>query len=430
MNAYILTIGDELLIGQVIDSNAAWMAQQLNLAGLAVVESLSVADTTEGITEGLVRALEKADLVLMTGGLGPTKDDITKKTLADFFGVGMVFDQASYDRILRLFERWGRSTTEAHRLQCFMPENAELLENKMGTAPGMWFERDGKVVVSMPGVPYEMKYIVEHGVLPRAKERFVPEALIHRTIRTVGEGESRIARRIESIEKGLPDHIKLAFLPSLGQVRLRLSGRGGDEAVLSRELDKQVAAIQAAIPELIFGYDNETLEEVIGRMLTERQWMMATAESCTGGYVAHRITSIPGSSRYYQGSAIVYANELKVSMLGVSEASLMEHGAVSEAVVRQMVEGACQALKTDVAIATSGIAGPGGGTAEKPVGTIWLAAGRPGQVISRKLSLGKDRLRNIEYTSTQALNLLRTFLLEEESGTAQNAQSVSPGKGK
>ncbi|MEM9919053.1 MAG: competence/damage-inducible protein A [Bacteroidota bacterium] len=413
MKAYILTVGDELLIGQVIDSNSAWMSGQLNLFGMNVEENLSVADTKEGIVSGLERALEKADLVLMTGGLGPTKDDITKKTLAEFMGAGMRFDQPTYDRILKLFERWGRSTTEAHRQQCFMPDNAQLLFNKMGTAPGMWFEYKGKIVVSMPGVPYEMKYLMEYEVLPRVKERFLTDVIQHRTILTVGEGESRIARRIESVEANLPAHIKLAFLPGMGQVRLRLTGRGNDENTLKEELNKEVAAIEELIPELIFGYGIETLEQVVGRMLKAEGLTVATAESCTGGHLAHRITSVPGSSAYFQGSVIAYANDVKMKLLGVSETTLRAHGAVSESTVIEMVEGACKALGTDLAMATSGIAGPGGGTPEKPVGTIWMAAGRPGQINTLKLSLGKDRVRNIHYTSTQTLNLLRKFLLEQ-----------------
>lgn len=411
MRVTLLSIGDELLIGQVINTNAAWMAEQLNQNGAVVFEVITVADDLPQIQEGLQRGLTTSDIVLMTGGLGPTKDDVTKKALADFFNVGFVFSQETHERISKLFQRWGREMTEAHRNQCFMPQNAELLYNKMGTAPGMWFEAEGKVIVSMPGVPYEMQYLMEHAVMPRLLERFPVDNILHRTILTVGEGESRIAQRIETIEDNLPAGMKLAYLPNLGRVRLRLTAKGTDAVLLAQQLDEQEEAIRATIPELIFGAEKETLEEKIGELLRENKKTIATAESCTGGYLAHRLTITPGASDYFVGSVIAYSNQVKMEQLGVQEATLNTHGAVSEQTVMEMVAGALKSLKSDIAIAVSGIAGPGGGSPAKPVGTIWLAIGDAERTVTYLLKAGKDRERNIEYTTVYALNLIRQFLL-------------------
>lgn len=412
MTVHLLNIGDELLIGQVINTNAAWMAQQLNLHGARVTGVTTIGDDHEEIISALDNALQQTDVVLITGGLGPTKDDITKKALADFFGVGMVFHESTFERITRIMEKWGRKVKDSHREQCYMPENAEILPNKVGTAPGMWFDYEGKIIVSMPGVPYEMQYLMEYEVIPNLRKRFPGLPIAHRTILTVGEGESVIAERIADIEDALPGFIKLAYLPGLGQVRLRLTGVDPNEANLNAQLDQWAAKITARIPELIFGYGDAQLEAVVGQQLRDRNLTLATAESCTGGYLAHLITSIPGSSDYFQGSVIAYANRVKEQLLGVSPATLAGHGAVSEATVTEMVRGALAHLGVDVAIATSGIAGPGGGTAEKPVGTVWLAAGNADKIITRKWQIGRDRVKNIEYASVQALNLLRQWLLE------------------
>jgi len=412
MKVHILTVGDEILIGQIVDTNSAWMAQQLNAIGAKVTGITSVEDTRESITTGLKQALQEVDAVLMTGGLGPTKDDITKKTIADFFGVNMYFDESSYNRLQRLFERFGIEPNESHRVQCYMPTNANLLINKMGTAPGMWFDHEDKVIISMPGVPYEMKYLMEYEVLPKLKARFPMMPIQHRTIMTVGAGESMIAERIASVEEGLPAHIKLAFLPNLGQVRLRLSGRGGDEATLSQELDRWVKEIEELIPELIYGYDEHKLQAAVGDLLKERSLTLSTAESCTGGYLAHLITSISGSSAYFQGSVIAYANEVKTKQLGVSSSTLEEHGAVSEETVKEMVQGLLGLLETDIGIAISGIAGPTGGTADKPVGTIWLAVGNQEAIHTKKLQLTKDREKNIQYTAVVGLNMIRRFVIK------------------
>ncbi len=411
MNVHIITIGDEILIGQITDTNSVWMAQQLNLHGARIQGMSSISDGMEDIVGTLERATKQADIVLLTGGLGPTKDDITKKAIAKFYETGFVFSQETYDRILHFFERLGRTTTEAHREQCFMPQNANLLTNKVGTAPGMWFDENGTVVVSMPGVPYEMKYLMEHEVLPRLVERFPVQPIAHRTIQTIGEGESRIAKRIATFENNLPENIKLAYLPSLGKVRLRLSGMGTNQEALEQQLDDLVAEVVPQISELVFGYERDNIEGVVGQLLKERGLTLATAESCTGGFVAHKITSISGSSAYFKGSIVAYDNSVKEGLLGVQAATLAEYGAVSEACVREMAIGVRKQLKTDIGLSISGIAGPTGGTPDKPVGTIWIAVSNGEQTVTRKLQLGKKRLLNIEYTSNQVLNMVRQLVL-------------------
>lgn len=413
MKVHIVTIGDEILIGQITDTNSVWMAQQLNLIGARVVKKTAVSDIHTEIIQSIAEGFASADIVLMTGGLGPTKDDITKKAIADFFGVEMELHPTTYDHIKRFFEKLNRVIPEeALRIQCLMPTNATLLTNKMGTAPGMWFEKDGKVLVSMPGVPYEMEYLMTHEVIPRLKNHFPGKPIAHRTILTVGEGESNIAKRIEAFENSLPANIKLAYLPNIGQVRLRLTGIGDDELELNKLLDIKAQALENLIPEIIFGHGDISLEQTIGGMLRARHLTLGTAESCTGGYLAHRITSISGSSEYFQGSVVSYSNELKMNVLGVNAKTLEQHGAVSEPTVIEMVQGALQVLGVDVAIAISGIAGPGGGTPEKPVGLVWLAIGNQTIVKTRKIQAGRDRLRNIQYATNMAMNLIRQFLQE------------------
>jgi nicotinamide-nucleotide amidase len=412
MNVQILTVGDELLIGQVIDSNSAWMAKQLNLIGAQVTGIQTTGDDLGEMIEALQRAAKKADVVLITGGLGPTRDDVTKKALAQYFDTGFVFSQETFAYIERFFSRLGRTATDAHRQQCFMPQNASLLPNKMGTAPGMWFDEDDVVYVSMPGVPYEMQYLMQKEVLPRLQDRFPGTPILHKTIRTVGEGESNIAKRLETFEAELPNNVKLAYLPSLGQVRLRLTARGGSRDQLEHTLERYAQELEKLVDDLVFGFDDQTLEEVVGETLRAKKLTVGTAESCTGGFLAHRITSIPGSSDYFLGSIIAYANEVKQELLGVKEETLQEYGAVSEATVREMVAGTLKLLGTDLAIATSGIAGPGGGTPEKPVGTVWLAIGNQHEIRTHRLQLGKDRLKNIEYSTVFALNMIRQAALE------------------
>lgn len=412
MKVHIITVGDEILIGQTIDTNSAWMGQQLNLIGAEVVEITTVSDQHNSILNGIKKGLENADIVLMTGGLGPTKDDITKKTIADFFEEGMTFHEETFNRLTKLFAKFGVDIQEAHKVQCMMPNNATIINNNMGTAPGMWFEHGKKVMVSMPGVPYEMKWLMENGVIPRLKEKFKSQPIVHRTIMTAGTGESHLAKTVEDLEENLPPHIKLAFLPSLGTVKLRLTARGDDEAKLNQELDILKKQFVERISKYVYGYDDETLEEALGKILKEKGLTLGTAESCTGGYIAHRLTSISGSSAYFWGSVVSYDNGVKMNSLGVKSETLKTHGAVSEQTVKEMVAGAIATLGVNVAIATSGIMGPTGGTDTKPVGTIWVAVGNKNEIKTHKLSLTKNRLKNIEYTGNFALNFMRKFLID------------------
>ncbi len=414
MRVHIITVGDEILIGQVIDSNSAWIGRRLNLVGARVERIVSVGDQHEHIVAALAEALSQADVVLMTGGLGPTKDDITKKALADFFGVEMVFSEMTFERIVRIFEQLGRPLSEAHRHQSFMPANAVLLHNKMGTAPGMWFEygKSKKVVISMPGVPYEMEYLIENEVIPRLRKHFPGIPIGHRTIRTAGEGESRIAERLDAFENALPQGMKLAYLPNLGQVRLRLTFSNASQDVVEAALDEKAAELEALLPDIVYGRGEDDLETVLGRILKERGLLIGTAESCTGGYIAHRITAVPGASAWFGGSIVSYSNEMKMKVLGVQENTLKLHGAVSEATVREMVLGALAIMPVDVAVAVSGIAGPDGGTPEKPVGTIWMAVGDRNRIEAHLVKAGKDRLKNIQFAGTIALEMTRRFLLQ------------------
>ena len=411
MKAYILTIGDEILIGQVTDTNATYMARALSAEGYDIVEHLSVADTRAGIMYGIDHAMQSADIVLITGGLGPTKDDITKSVLADYFDTDLVFHQATFDRLLRLYQKFGKEPTPAHRKQCALPRDAEILVNQRGTAPGMWLEQEGKVVVAMPGVPYEMRYLVKNEVIPRLREQFdVDDKVRSLTILTAGAGESTIAELIEPVEDSLPEHMSLAFLPDLGTVRLRLTTRGLDEDRMQAELQDNKEQIEELIGDLIYGYGDEDLAAAVGRRLSSRYSTVVTAESCTGGAMAGLLTGNPGSSVYFLGGAVAYSNALKKSLLGVKLTTIRKHGAVSEQTVREMAEGARKKLKADYAIAASGIAGPGGGTDDKPVGTIWIAVAGPEGTVTKLLRAGKDRKRNIRFTSYQGLNLLRLIL--------------------
>ncbi|MBR9919637.1 MAG: competence/damage-inducible protein A [Bacteroidetes bacterium] len=408
----IITIGDEILIGQILDTNANWIAREVRETGGQLLGKTTVGDDEKQIRLAIERGFEDAEVILMTGGLGPTRDDITKKAIADHFGVGLVFSQETHAHIAKLFERFGRPMLEAHRQQCFMPQNAKLLTNKMGSAPGMWFEKDGKVLVSMPGVPYEMKHLMTEKVLPKLKQSFQPRGISYRTILTAGKGETQIAEAVESFEDNLPEELKLAYLPGLARVRLRLTAVKGDpqkqEALLKSKGDELIEILG----EDVFGEDDISLSEALGKLLVERGLTMGTAESCTGGYLAHLITSVPGASRYYEGSFLTYSNRLKEQILGVSPKTLETVGAVSEETVREMLKGLLKNLGVDVGVAISGIMGPGGGTEEKPVGTVWIAFGDSQNPQTIKLSLGKTRDKNIEYTAIKALNELRLYLLK------------------
>jgi nicotinamide-nucleotide amidase len=409
MKAEIITIGDELLIGQVIDTNSAWMAEVLNLSGIKVAQITSISDSREHILAALKEAETHADIILMTGGLGPTRDDITKTTLCEYFNTKLVFNQEAFDNVDRIFRNRGYSLTLLNRAQAEIPGNCTPLLNENGTAPGMWFEENGKIYASMPGVPFEMKGIMTTHILPRL-QKLSQTTIVHRTILTHGVGESFLAAKIEAWETALPGYIKLAYLPQPGIVRLRLTGSGPDREELETVISERVDALYEIIAEYVFGEGDDTLEQVTGDLLKASGYTMATAESCTGGYIAHLITSIPGSSSYFKGSVVAYSNEIKENVLGVSHRTISKHGAVSEETVFEMAAGIIRQFKVSCAIAVSGIAGPEGGTNDKPVGTTWICVLTPKGAETRKFTFGEHRGRNIRRAALAAIDMLRKQL--------------------
>lgn len=411
--AEIITIGDELLIGQVIDTNSAWMGQKLNETGIKIKQKTSVADEEDHIVAALNEAKKRADVILITGGLGPTKDDLTKYTLCKYFKSNLRFDEDVFLDIEKIFKARGREVTASNRKQAEVPEKCTVIHNSKGTAPGMWFEKDGKIYISMPGVPFEMKAMMEKDVLPKLKERFNTSVILHKTILTQGIGESFLSDMIEEWENNLPKNIKLAYLPTPGQVRLRLSASGENEMEVRKQVEEEEKKLQALAGEYIYGYENDTLESLIGKLLKEKKQTLSIAESCTGGYIAHRITTVPGSSAYFFGSVVAYSYEMKEKFLDVDPGLLNTKGAVSEEVVIQMAENIKSKFKTDYSIAVSGIAGPDGGTPEKPVGTVWVAIAAPSKTITRKLQLGDNRERVVLETTQHALNMLRKILINQ-----------------
>jgi nicotinamide-nucleotide amidase len=412
MKAEIITIGDEILIGQIVDTNSAWIAEQFNLNGIEIYQITSVHDNHQHILEAMKKAEEKVDLVVLTGGLGPTKDDITKNTLCEYFNTKLVHHEATFQHIREIFSRRNFDFNKLNRDQALVPESCTVLFNKTGTAPGMWFKKNNTIFVSVPGVPFEMKYLVEFEILPRIVKQGRTKAIFHKTVLTQGIPESMLALQIESWEDALPEHIKLAYLPNPMSVRLRLSATGTDKTVLKHEVEEQIQQLQQIIPDHIFGYDNETMAEVVGRLLKMRGKTLAVAESCTGGYISHLLTSVPGSSEYYKGGVTAYSNEVKKQLLGVNETSLAEYGAVSEQVAKEMALGVKQALQTDFAVSTTGIAGPDGGTDEKPVGTVWIAVSGENKVFATQYGFGSNRERNIIRSGQTALQLLRQIILK------------------
>ncbi len=420
----IITIGDELLIGQVTDTNSAWMAQALNQAGIAVSRRVAVGDDRESILKAVNEEMAAADIVLVTGGLGPTADDITKPLLCEYFGGRLVLDEAVRAHVKYLFDNvYRRPMSARNETQALVPDTCTVLHNAEGTAPGMWFEKNGRILVSMPGVPFEMKALMRTTVIPRLRERYMLPAIAHRTLLTAGIGESDLADRIQLFETALPAHIKLAYLPHYGMVRLRLSASAFDEAALAAEMDGQFAALQQQVADVLVTTHDESMQEAVARLLLEKNASMGTAESCTGGYIAHLITSMPGSSRYYKGSVVSYANEVKTGLLQVSPETLRLYGAVSEETVRQMAQGVLDNLHTDYALATSGIMGPDGGTPEKPVGTVWIAAGSRAGISTIRLKLRFDRARNIELAAFNALNFLRKCISEQSFSPKANSRA-------
>lgn len=413
MKAEIITIGDEILIGQIIDTNSAWMAEQFNIHGIEIYQITSVHDSREHILEALKNAAEKVDLVVMTGGLGPTKDDITKKTLCEFFGSELVMHEPTLEHIRNRFVKRNIDINKLNRDQALVPDNCIVLHNLLGTAPGLWFESNNRIFVSLPGVPFEMKYLVENEVIPRLVQTGKTKAIYHKTILTQGIPESMLAMKIEDFENNLPANVKLAYLPSPMAVRLRLSAIGTDKAELEKMVEAEVAKLQQIIPEAIYGYGNETLAEAIGKLLLAQGKTLGAAESCTGGFISHLVTSVPGCSAWYKGSVTAYANEVKQNVLGVQPETLGKFGAVSEETAREMVAGAREVLNCDFAVATTGIAGPDGGTPEKPVGTVWIAVAGPNEIATQKFVFGDNRERNILRSGQTALQFLRRVILEE-----------------
>lgn len=415
MLAEIITIGDEILIGQIVDTNSAFIAQKLNAIGIQVKQISSVSDDRQHILNALAEAYQRADVILITGGLGPTKDDITKKTLAEYFGVGLIENKDALQNVEKIFRRLrgvSEPLLEVNRQQALVPENCEVILNANGTAPGMWFNHEGKVFMSMPGVPHEMMYMMEDPVIPKLKATFELPIIIHKTILTAGEGESYLAEKIADIENDLPSYIKLAYLPKLGQVRLRLSGYGEDEALLKNEVESFAGRIVERVGRSVVAEEDIAIEKAILNYMAEKELTLSTAESCTGGYIAHLITQHAGSSKVFFGGAVSYSYELKESILGVKNETLWQYGAVSQETVTEMVQGALLNFKSDYAIAVTGIAGPDGGTPEKPVGTVWIGVANAQKTVTKRFQFGNKRIQNIERTAIAALNMLH-LLLEE-----------------
>lgn len=411
MQAEIITIGDELLIGQVVDTNSAWLGSTLGDDGIKVIQITSIQDHAAQIVQAVNDALSRADIVLMTGGLGPTKDDITKKTLAEMFGMKLVRNEQVYDMVGKQLALRGIAFTELNQGQALVPDGCTVLPNRNGTAPGMWFERDGKVLISMPGVPFEMKALVKDEVLPRLRKHFALDANVHRTIITFGLAESILADTIASWEEALPPYLHLAYLPSALCIRLRLSAYEIDRQKAEQEIESQIGKLSKVIPHYIIGSEDDSLESVTGALLKTRGETLATAESCTGGNIAHRFTAMPGASEYFKGGVVAYSNEVKIALLGVDPESLNRYGAVSQSIAEQMAEGVRRATGATYGISTTGIAGPTGGTPEKPVGTVWMAVATPNGVFSRRMVFGSVRSQNIERASSNCINLLRLQLL-------------------
>lgn len=410
MQTHLITIGDEILVGQTINTNAAWIGEQLALIGIKVNKTITISDTREDILNTLEQSKKEADLVLVTGGLGPTKDDITKATLCEFFDTELVLNEEVLADVKGYFEEKNKPFLEVNRLQAMLPKSAEIIRNYVGTASGMWFEKENTHFVSMPGVPYEMKFLMSNGILEKIKAIFPTKDLFHYTVLTQGIGESYLAEIIKDWEDDLRDKgLSLAYLPSPGMVRLRITSFNGNEKVVMEKANQ----LFDLVPKHIYGVENDTLATVVGNLLKEKGKTVSLAESCTGGYVSHLITEVPGSSAYYEGTIVCYSYDIKENELNVPHEILIERGAVSEEIVNILSEEVKKKYKTDYAIAISGIAGPDGGTPDKPVGTVWIAVRNNKKVVAKKFIFGKDRKRNIKQSALTALNMLRLLILED-----------------
>ena len=411
MNAEIITVGDEILIGQIVDTNAAYIARRLNEAGIVVRERTSVGDNAEQIADSIERAFANSDIVIMTGGLGPTKDDITKTVLAEMFGARLVNDTRVAEHVRRMLELRGIAYNDLNRGQSLVPECCTVLFNAHGTAPGMWFERNGKVLVSLPGVPFEMKHLMDDEVLPRLKSRFALRSVVHRTMITEGIAESVLAERIAAWEDALPQYLKLAYLPAPNIVRLRLSAYEVEGDAVRSEIEARFCELYDIIPDNIVGYESATLQETVHRLLIDKGATLAVAESCTGGSIASKFTAMAGASAYFKLGAVTYSNDSKIAILGVSPETLAQYGAVSEQTAREMAEGARRIAGADYAVATTGIAGPSGGTDAKPVGTVWFAVASSAGTFAVMRNSGTDRGQIIERAAAYAIELLRDRII-------------------
>lgn len=409
MKATVITIGDEILIGQIVDTNSAWIGKQFNELGVKIHEIISCGDDAAQIVDALDRAAARSQIVLMTGGLGPTRDDITKNTLVNYFKTELVLNEEVWARMKEIFQSRGKEVLEMNRSQAMIPKDCILLPNQQGTAQGMWFEREGVVYISMPGVPHEMKHLLETQVIPRLKDKFTFPKIIHASIMTAGGGESVLANMLKDFEEQLPPHIKLAYLPNLGVVKLRLTTSGESET-LEIEIAGQKEKMKAILGDYFYTDGEDKLEVFVGRKLLEARATVSCAESCTGGYISHLFTSVPGSSRYFEGSVISYSYDVKEKLLGVKNATLNSVGAVSEECVREMLDGLLKRTGTTYGISVSGIAGPDGGTPDKPVGTVWIAVGTKEKTIAKKFRFFKTRAENILIFSNAALNMLRLMM--------------------
>lgn len=415
--AELITIGDEILYGQTLDTNAHWMSGELDKIGVRVIRRTTCGDAEEEILQAFKEAEQRADMVLITGGLGPTSDDITKPCLAKYFDCDIIMNKKALAELEAYMTSRGRKLNKLTRLQAALPEKCEMVSNERGTACGMWFNRSGptaceagKIFISMPGVPHEMKFMMKEKIIPRLKQEFELPIIYHKIVRLAGIGESWLAEKIEDWENTLPHHVKLAYLPAFGDLKLRLTAHATNQDAIRLEVDQLIQDLLPLIQEYVYGYDDDSLEIVIGRLLKKNNQKLALAESCTGGYIAHRITSIPGSSEYFNGAIVPYQNELKIEQLGVKPETIEKYGAVSEETVTEMAINVKQKFNADYGLASSGIAGPEGGTPEKPVGLIWIACAWRNEIKTRKLNLTKDRDVNIKITSITLLTLFHEIL--------------------
>ena len=413
MQAEIITIGDEILIGQILDSNSKWIATELNKIGISVYQITSIQDDKQHILKAINEARSNADIVIITGGLGPTKDDITKLTLAEYFNDSLIFNEEIARHIEQMFAKINYPFTQVNRNQALVPSTCTPLKNEFGTAPGMWFFKNDKVVVSLPGVPFEMMGLMSQSVLPKLQETYNLPFILHKTIVTFGMGESMLAEKIEDWENNLPTFVKLAYLPSFGTVRLRLSAKGPTPEMLEIAIAQEMEKLAKLIPEIIVGFDeNETIEAVIGKLLTEKKQTLAVAESCTGGNIAKIITSVPGASNYFVGGIVAYSKTIKIKELQVDEKIIAENSVVSAQVAEAMAKGIQQKYHTDYAIATTGNAGPTADETDKTVGTVFIAIATPAAVFSEEFFFGKPREKVIGRASNKALELLRKEILK------------------